>query len=413
MAPQAMPRPPTAEPDDYRWLVAPETAALLSNVASWHEPLVTQAAQLRRQLSPARTHLLLEQIALRERGRAKFSIADRMFFTPLGLEQSSDEIVADYKASRFAAQDPTFDLCCGIGGDLLALGRRSQTTGFDRDPNVAIIAEANGRLIAVDGERGLAVACPTVSVRDVDEIDLTECRAWHIDPDRRPRGRRTTHVELHEPDLATLERLLARNRNAAIKLAPAAEPPDAWLRDAELEWISRARQCRQLVAWFGELAGQPGQRRATVLGASATPLRTIVGVPREEPPAIGRMDAYLFEPDAAVLAAGLDGALAAEHGLAPITPGIAYWSGPRPIDDAAMSCFEVHETLPLDLKRLTALLRAHNVGRLEIKKRGVDHDPQTLRRQLAPAGDESATLLLLKIAGRVTAIVGRRMVATS
>ena len=27
-----------------------------------------------------------------------------------------------------------------------------------------------------------------------------------------------------------------------------------WQQQAELEWIARSRSCRQLVAWFGELA---------------------------------------------------------------------------------------------------------------------------------------------------------------
>jgi hypothetical protein len=217
-------------------------------------------------------------------------------------------------------------------------------------------------------------------------------------------------VDLHEPGPETIERLLARNRNGAIKLSPAARMPASWTAEAELEWISRGQECRQLVAWFGDLARQPARCRATVLGAGTAAPRSIVGTPGDEPPIADRIGGYLFEPDAAVLAAKLEGALAGEHALAAVAPGIAYWTGDRAIADPALACFEVREVLPFRLKPLKAWLRARDIGRLEIKKRGVDHDPAELRRQLGLSGSQPATLLLMSIERRVTAILATRVV---
>jgi hypothetical protein len=97
--------------------------------------------------------------------------------------------------------------------------------------------------------------------------------------------------------------------------------------------------------------------------------------------------------------------LAGEHGLAPITAGIAYWTGDAPVDDPALACFEVREVLPLDLKRLRTALRARDIGRLEIKKRGVELDPEKLRRQLKLAGDGSATLIVMPSRKSVLAVL--------
>ncbi len=404
--------------EDYRWLVGPEAAELLSAVAASPRSLTSQVAQLRRHCSPERTRLVLETVALRQRGRAKFAAADRMFFTSRGLEQATDEVVAEYKARRLAHLGRAFDLCCGIGGDLLALARRGDVVGFDSDPIMALVAAANASILrdevgrAHDATRELAV-----STKDVRQLDVTECAAWHIDPDRRPRGRRTTRVELHEPGPEAIEALLARNPHAAIKLAPAAEMPASWTERAELEWISRGRECRQLVAWFGNLARNPAQHRATVLPASPLPPgegrvrepRTIVGLPGDGPPPTAKIGRYLFEPDAAVLAAKLGGTLAAEHGLLAIAPGIAYWTGDQPLNDAAIACFEVCEVLPFRVQPLKALLTSRGVGQLEIKKRGVEHDPEQIRRQLSLSGEASATLLITRIERRVTAIVARRV----
>ncbi len=169
------------------------------------------------------------------------------------------------------------------------------------------------------------------------------------------------------------------------------------------------RECRQLVAWFGELAMEPGRRRATVLGDGAAPPRSILGVAELPPPDIRRIGRYLFEPDAAVLAADLGPTLAAEHRLEGISAGIAYWTGDAPVTDPALACFEVLDVLPFRVKPLAAMLRTRNVGQLEIKKRGVAVDPSDLRPQLRLQGEQAATLLLTPIGKRVTAVLARRV----
>jgi hypothetical protein len=397
--------------DDYRWLTSPAAEPWLNSMRDSQLPLTAQVAALRRELSSERTHLVLELTALRDRAQAKFTHAGTMFFTARRLEQATDEIVAAYKAQRFRGREVIFDLCTGIGGDLLALAAAGKATAFDRDPIMAILATANAR--ACFDRRTTNNSSPICHARDVEQLgeqpDFTECSAWHIDPDRRSTGRRTTRVDLHEPATGAIDRLLARNPHAAIKLAPAAQLPDDWPERAELEWISRGRECRQLVAWFGDLAHDAGRRRATVLGDGTSPPRSIVGTDDLAPPRIASIGRYLFEPDAAVLAADLGPALAAEHDLAGISTGIAYWTGDAPLVDPALACFEVLEVLPFRVKSLASLLRARNIGQLEIKKRGVALDPAELRRQLRLKGDEAATLLLAPIAKRVTAVLARRV----
>ena len=409
MIPSSPGRRVDASPEDYQWLTGQEAARLLETLAVSRRPLAAEVSQLRREFTPARTHLLVEQVELRERARAKFALADQMFFTRIGLEQASGEVVADYKARRFRGASAVFDMCCGIGGDLLSLARVAPTTGIERDEVAAILAAANARLLLRSADPRIAAPSQSVRVGDVACCDTGRCDAWHIDPDRRPQGRRTTRAEMHEPGVEVIGRLLATNRNAAIKLAPAAELPIAWSEQAELEWISHARECRQLVAWFGNLSKSAGRRRATILGDGSVSPRTLVGIPGDEPPASQTIDRYVFEPDPAVLAAGLGPSLAVEHDWARITPGVAYWTGDRPVADAALACFEVHDVLPLDLKRVKALLRERNIGRLEIKKRGVDLDPEALRRRLGLRGEESATLIVTNVGGRVTAIRARRV----
>ncbi len=398
---------------DYQWLTSGEAAALADELTADSVSLHTAVGRLRDRLSPARTHLLLELIESRRRAAAKFTAAGRMFFTPLGLEQATDEWLAAYKVTRFRAHGAFADLCCGIGGDLLAFAQLGPVIGVDLSPSMTHLAAANAQAVLPPE----AVKDVSFHIGDVESFDLRNVAAWHIDPDRRPTGRRTTSLDWSSPNLASLERMLAAAPNAAIKLAPAADVPAEWAQRCELEWISRDRECRQQVAWHGTLAQSPGLRRATIVPTSASRVvprpgnipRTLTGAPNERLIIAPQIDRYVFDPDPAVMAARLKGALAAEHNLSAIAAGPTYLTGPKPITDAALACFEVLDVLPLRTRSVADYLHERYIGRLEIKTRGVETDPQKLRRDLKLRGDESATLLLTSIGRRQLAIVARRV----
>ncbi|MCE9556203.1 MAG: hypothetical protein K8T91_22880, partial [Planctomycetes bacterium] len=292
-----------------------------------------------------------------------------------GLEQATDAWVAQYKATRLSKQGSIVDLCCGIGGDLLALASTTQAAGIDRDPGIVAMAEANLR---VCGLSALA------EVADAQQVDVEGYAAWHIDPDRRPEDRRTTRVAAGEPSAEALEQLLIQNSAAAFKLAPAAEVPIDWQQRCEREWISRDRQCRQQVAWFGATTEKPGQCRATVVYRDERPPQTIVGNPH------------------------LPVHLAAVCQIQAVASGVAYLTSDEPGDHALLAPFEVLDVLPLDMKRLRAIVRERGIGRLEVKKRGLPHDPSDVLKQLRPEGDGAATLLLTPTPQGARAILARR-----
>ncbi|HEY6565478.1 MAG TPA: hypothetical protein VIY86_13330, partial [Pirellulaceae bacterium] len=103
--------------EDLAWLVGEGGAAWLSR---WDPDEVTAPSvltALRRELSPARASLVVEQVVLRARAKRKFSDADRMFFDRVALEQATDEGLAHYKAASLATESAVrvADLCCGIG----------------------------------------------------------------------------------------------------------------------------------------------------------------------------------------------------------------------------------------------------------------------------------------------------------
>ena len=72
------------------------------------------------------------------------------------------------------------------------------------------------------------------------------------------------------------------------------------------------------------------------------------------------------------------------------------------------TAFRVLDRLPYGVKELRAWVKVHDVGRLEIKKRGIDVDPAELRKRLRPAGSASATLVISRTPrGALVAVVER------
>lgn len=387
------------ELDDYRWLASESAKPWLDLVRTDDRPTLQLATVLRKDLSAARAHLVLEQCELRRRAAEKFPQAKQMFFTRKALEQATDYWLARHKAKRFPAGSRVADLCCGIGGDLAALADHGPVVGVDRDPIVALLAEANARAL------GFSTRIQVVA-SEIESIDLHSFDAWHIDPDRRPQGLKRTHLAGLEPDGDVLQALLKTNECAAWKLAPATELPEELHSRSELEWISRDGECRQLVAWFGRLADRKHPRTATVLSRDGEVLRVVCGEPGFPDP--GTVRRFVFEPDAAILAARLAGQVASEYGLHALGPA-GYLTGDEMISDGGLAAFEVIEAMPFDRKRLAAWLAERGIGRVEVKKRGTAVEPDRLVQQLRGSGQDRATVMVTPAGGTTLAIVARRV----
>ncbi|MDQ1553366.1 MAG: hypothetical protein QOK46_444, partial [Microbacteriaceae bacterium] len=177
--------------------------------------------------------------------------------------------------------------------------------------------------------------------------------------------------------------------------------------DAEAQWISVDHDVVELGLWFGAVA-RPGIRRSALVIGDHGSAELVAGADSDDVE-VGELGNYLYEPDGAVIRARLIGALARQLDASMLSDGIAYLTADSAIDTPFASCFRVVETFPYDEKLLKRELAIREIGRLEIKKRGVDVDPATLRKRLAPKGDAAATLFVTRVGGRHTALLAQRV----
>src|SRR5262245_20717083 len=127
------------------WLRSPAGQALMDDMAArdlGDAALLRELTRLREHYPPELARPAVEQTLLRQRARAKFYNADQLYFSREALEQASSTRVASQRAQRFAGYSHVADLCCGIGGDALALAAAGlQVTAVDQDMGRLALAE--------------------------------------------------------------------------------------------------------------------------------------------------------------------------------------------------------------------------------------------------------------------------------
>jgi hypothetical protein len=433
-------------------LLTVEGWALLESLPAYREAdAIVLAEQLRRDgHPPALVSAALTQARLRAAARVKFGpFADGMLFTPAGLEQATRLSVAARHARRYVAAgiDRVADLGCGIGADSMALATFDrEVLAVERDELTAAVATMNLR------------HWPEATVRcaDATTTDLAGVGGAFVDPARRtPSGRRVLDPRHGSPPLSFVEQLATRLPAVGMKTAPGIGHqliPDG----AEAQWVSVGGEVVEAGLWFGLLARDGIRRAALVLpddapatseepgagtpvadaqrlsggpavpgepaaaggagtaaadtpesggGQETTPAEaTDAGMPVPE---VGALGSVLYEPDGAVIRAGLVGQAAALVGGHLVDRTIAYVTADRVVRTPLTTAYAVEDSFDFQLKRLRTWAHDRGIGRLTIKKRGTAVEPEQLRQQLRLTGSGEATIVLTRIAGRQSVIVVR------
>lgn len=381
--------------ETFEQLLSPAGQLLLAEVAerAGVESDLGLGTRLRKTYAPGLVAAAVTQNHLRGKAVPKFGAdAARMYFTHDALEQSTRRPVADHRAARLAATGATavVDLGCGIGGDLVALARAElRVRGVELDPVRAAIATANLHALGLDGE---------IECGDARSATIRPDEVAFIDPARRDgRGRTFSTADLQPPWDWVRQRLEGR---AVAKLMPGIAH-DAVPRGVEAEWVSDGGNLVEACLWGAPFA--TATRRATVLPSGAGLVAT------GEPVAVADVGAYLYEPDDAIIRAGLVSELADTIGGWLPDPHIAYIGSDGAHATPLARGFRIIDELPFREKPLKAALQVRRIGTLTVKKRGVDIVPEELIRRLKLKGPHTATVVMTRVLGDGRAFLVERL----
>ncbi|MGO2933516.1 THUMP-like domain-containing protein, partial [Microbacterium sp.] len=377
-------------------LLTPEGLRLLDEVSTISS--TTEVAQVVSRLraaghSPDLVSAVVGQAHLRAKGAAKFDdFAERMLFTRAGLEQATRLEVAARHAGRMrrAGISRVADLGCGIGGDALAFaGAGLSVVAVDADEVTAAIAAYNlapfsspprGSLSERSETKRVeraqrAETSPTAPVTTLhataETTDLTDVDAVWLDPARRTAGHSETRRVTASDYSPSLEWAfsLAERMPVGIKLGPAHDR-EALPADAEAQWVSADGSVVELVVWSGILAREGVRRSALVIRGDESHELT-AGADAEDAD-VRELGAFVHEPDGAVIRARLIGDVARSLEAGMLDPKIAYLTGDAAVTSPFVQTFRVREVTAANPKAISQALTRHDVGTLEIKKRGMD-----------------------------------------
>ena len=398
----------------YARLGEPSGRRLLAQLERFTEGHVAAAAAMARKAGDAELAAAALSTAFARKRAArsrKFTRAGAMFFTRVGYEQASSEAIARHCAQRFERFERVVDLCCGIGSDSIAIAgalrERGHVDAVDDDLDALSCARGNAAAYGVDEKIVFHHA-------DALTFPLHGANAVFADPSRRSGAVRTRDSANYQPPLADL---LARCREIpqqalGVKVAPGLRIEQDELRrnvgaPVELEYISENGTCKEALLWCGELASADRARQATIINSAGT--HTVAAVKgatvarvAERQQSIG---AWLAEPDAAVIRAGLIATVCAQVRATAIDAKVAYLTADAAAPTPFVRWFEVIDALPFGVKRVRQFLRARDIGRIIVKTRAFPLSPQEIVQLLKPRGQRNAVLICTTLNRRKMAIV--------
>lgn len=318
-------------------------------------------------------------------------------------QQSTPPQVAAVRADRLrmmlGAGALAHDVTCSIGTEGHAvLGAGLDYLGSDIDHSRLLMARHNLSPRTAPGRPKLFRADALVPASRGAEVIIA-------DPARRSGGRRITDPEQLLPPLSGLIDAW-RGRSLAVKCAPGLDfsswpglvslvSVDGGVKEACLYTPDlSAGETREAVVIRGGVVDRIDDRAGDGDGAS------LAAAP-------GR---YIIDPDGAIVRAGLVRHYAVRERLWMLDDRIAYLTGDRL--PAGTSGLPFLEEVPL--KKLRSALAAHGAGSVEILVRGVDVDPDQLRRKLKLRGDRAMAVVITRIGSRGVALIcGAREFALS
>lgn len=357
---------------------------------------------------------LVEVALARRSAAAKFSAAraEQWIMDSDSVQQATPQVVAEFRAAHLLSLGvrDVVDVTCSVGTELAALaapaaGQAAPAAGSGQ----AGVGARFQRIIGgdLDPQR---VRMARHNVPDVPSIVMDALRpalstsvlapgtVVLADPARRTSSGRVTKLSDLRPRLEDLAAVYSEQGiDTAIKCAPGIDYTEF---NGQVDVVSVDGNVKEACLYTPGLS-QCG-RRAVMLGV-ASGQQEIIDDYMPEQDTVAEVGKYIVDPDGAVVRAGLVRHYAAKHGLWQLDERIAYLTGPAV--PPGRRGFEVLEQVPF--KHVRKALVARGIGAVEILVRGVDINPDEVRKKWKLKGSEEASVVVTRIGDKAWAFICR------
>lgn len=392
---------------------------------------------------------IMDYMALVPKFREKFGVKDTFLLCDkLALEQSTAQDIGRWKrtlwpSGKSAEGKIVHDLCCGMGGDSFFLPSELEVIGIDLDENRLAMYAYNNRTIRGENAGQAILSDVREVARQNGSAESRRADYFTIDPARRAvDGENQRDLRNLTPTFEEVLEIAKHYKGGMAKLPPGyptAEIP----KDTEIIYIGSHADCRECLVLFGELAKNPATVRAVIVDKNGE-ASAEWNAPRDESREVrdeseqqhfdnnlqlegrdriyrtassksdlplGDISKYIAEPAAVLVRSRLFGfaAIASDAGAHLISEGIAYVASETALPTPGFTSFEIIDHAEISTSAVRNMLKAHDVGKLTLKLRGVKLDPDAEIKRLKPKGKKQAILFYTRAAGEKIALLANRI----
>jgi hypothetical protein len=321
------------------------------------------------------------QLKLRRKAASKFPgwIDKDILYTERALEQSSGEVAANHK--RMWLKGNVIDLSGGLGSDLIhSADQMTQMAYCDIDPELCELFRHNSSVFGIThADIHCGDGIEVLSHYPDNHFDVV-----YVDPDRRVGKGRSISLKDTSPDItAHLDLILAKGKTLLVKASPALDPTEATRQLPglyEYRVVSVDGEVKEVLLLVGRSSDTKFTRIATIMrGDESTDYSDTVnraGVWGDGSPA------YFFEPDPAIIRAGLVSDIAHRFELYYVHAGSVYLVGNQAANGFLGRSFKIDHLLPANYRSVSAWCKEHGIAKANIACREFPENTDTIRKKL-------------------------------
>jgi hypothetical protein len=338
---------------------------------------------------------LAEKERLAAKVRAKFGALGektRLVCDSYALEQATAPDIAQWKAAFWPEGSSLNDLCCGMGADSFFVKPSVRTLGVDLEESRVRMYQANMEILGLPHQAVRGDACSEEFRADF----------FCIDPARRPKL---------QPSFESVLQIAGRYQGGMAKLPPAF-PVERLPANAERLYLGGRADCRETLLFLGSLAAHPERVRAVEFEGDL--VRVWEGSVNPSPLLCAPVGTYLLEPSPVLVRSHLFLELGKIAHFWQIDATLSYLScDALPADLVGFAPYRILGKSALATRAVKEMLAHHDIGSLDLKKRGVEVVPEEEIKRLKPAGTRHGILFYTRELGKKVAYLAERVSANS
>lgn len=297
----------------------------------------------------------------------------------LSVEQSSSEASAQYKASLMEGAKSLMDITGGFGVDSYYFSKSvQQVTYVELQEELVGIVQHNHRELG-------ATNIQHIVGDGLNEVFKSEKLDWiYADPARRQGSSKVVLLQDCEPDiLSHLDLLMDKCSHLMIKASPMLEIKEAI---KQLQWVKEVHvvavkgECKEILFLLNKEGVTPVKIKAVDLVASKNSCVTST-YETEVETEINYSDplTYLYEPNAAVMKAGLYKTVASQWNVSKLHTHTHLYTSVEIVDDFPGRTFKILDVIAADKKALKRILPE---GKANIQARNFPITTEEIKKKL-------------------------------